>query len=103
MQSVKVRRSGISPEQAAEVLRHGLGDGYEVRADGEGALLVRKGSERAKVSLREEPGGTVFEVSGDGLTLFPLLRVTTKMVNDRGIAKKTATVIGQAEVFRDDG
>lgn len=102
MQSVKVRRNGISADQAAEVLRTALGDGYHVQPEGETTLLVRKGRGRAKVSLRGEPGGTVFEVSGQGVTVFPLFSLTTKMMNDRGIAKKTATAIDQAEAFRDD-
>lgn len=102
MQSVKVRRNRISADQAAEVLRTALGDGYQVQPEGETTLLVRKGRERAKVSLRGEPGGTVFEISGEGVTLFPVFNVTTKMMNDRGIAKKTATAIEAAEAFRDD-
>jgi hypothetical protein len=103
MQTVKVRRSGISADQAAEVVRYGLGSGYEVQADGSAMLLVRKGLARAKVSLRHEPGGTVFDVSGEGISVLPLLSFTTKMLNERGIARRTATTIGEAEAFRDDG
>jgi hypothetical protein len=103
MQSVKVRRSPISAEQAAEVLRHWLGSDYQVEADGETTLRVRKGLARAKVSLREEPGGTVFDVQGEGSwAVLPLFNVYTKMLNDRGIAKRTASAIGEAEAFRDD-
>jgi hypothetical protein len=29
--------------------------------------------------------------------------MVTKMLNDRGIAKRTAAVIGEAAAFRDDG
>jgi hypothetical protein len=103
MQSVKVRRSRVSAEQAAEVIRLGLGSEYQVEADGETVLHVRKGLARARVSLRGEPGGTVFDVSGEGASVFPLFSLTTKMMNDRGIARRTAEAIGRAEAFRDDG
>lgn len=103
MQSVKVRRSGISPDQTAEVLRLGLGGQYQVQADGDGRLRVSKGLARATVSLRGEPDGTVFDVSGEaGVSAMPLAGFITKMMNERGLARRTATVIGQAEVFRGD-
>jgi hypothetical protein len=103
MQSVKVRRSQISAEQAAEVIRTGLGGGYEVQADSENLLKVRKGLGRATVSLRSEPGGTVFEVKGEGSGgMLPLFNLYTKMLNERGIARRTAAAIGEAEAFRDD-
>ncbi len=105
MQTVKVRRTGIgiSADRAAEVIGLGLGGEYRVRAEGEATLVVSKGLERAKVVLREEPGGTVFEVSGDGVSVLPLFSATTKMLSERCIARRTATAIGQAEAFRDDG
>jgi hypothetical protein len=102
MQSVKVRRSGISAGEAADVLLYQLGDGYEVEADGENVLLVRKGMARAKVSMRAESGGTVFDVSGEGTSVLPLFKLVTKLVNDNGIAKKTSTAIDEAVAFRDD-
>jgi hypothetical protein len=104
MQSVKVRRSGISAEQAAEVLRLGLGGEYQVRADDDTLLRISKGMARAKVSLRAEPDGTVFDVSGEaGVSVMPLTGFITKVMNERGIARRTAEAIGQAEAFRDDG
>jgi hypothetical protein len=98
-----VRRTGIATQSAADVLRGELGAGYEVQAIGDGILQIRKGLGRAKVSLRPEPGGTVFEVTGEGVSFFPLVSITSKLLNDRKIAKKAATVIGEAEAFRDDG
>ena len=103
MQSVKVRRSGISTDQAADILRSSLGGTYQVQSGGDGVLMVRKGLARAKVSMRTEPGGTVFDVSGEGISMLPLFSYTTKMLNDRGIARRTAAVIGEAEAFRGDG
>jgi hypothetical protein len=102
MQSVKVRRSPLSAEQAAEVIRHRLGVGYQVEADGDTMLHIRKGLARAKVNLRGEPGGTVFDVQGEGWSVLPLFNIYTKMLNERGIARRTATAIGEAEAFRDD-
>ncbi|MGD0602275.1 MAG: hypothetical protein ABSA53_01575 [Streptosporangiaceae bacterium] len=103
MQSVKVRRSPISAEQAAEVIRHRLGGDYQVEADGETVLRVRKGLARAKVSLRGEPGGTVFDVQGEGSwAVLPVFNIYTRMLNERGIARRTATALSEAEAFRDD-
>jgi hypothetical protein len=102
MQSVKVRRSGISAVRAADVLRSELGSGYDVQTVDDATLRIRKGLARAKVTVRTESGGTVFEVTGEGSSFFPLFSVTSKMLNDRGVAKKAATIIGQAEAFRDD-
>jgi hypothetical protein len=102
MQSVKVRRSDITADVAADVLQRELGADYEVSADLAGTLLVRKGFARAKVTLRAEPGGTVFEVNGAGVSFFPLISFTSKALNDKGIARQTASAIGEAEAFRDD-
>jgi hypothetical protein len=104
MQSVKVRRSQISAEQAAEVIRSQLGGGYQVQADGSATLHVRKGMAKAKVSLHDEPGGTVFDVQGEGSWgVLPIFNIYTRMINERGIAKRTASALGEAEAFRDDG
>lgn len=97
MQNVKVRKSGISAESAAEVIKRGLGEGYQVEPDGGAEVLVRKGTfGRAKVRLREEPGGTVFEVTGTGYL------ITMKIANERGIARRTAEVLSQAPEYRDN-
>lgn len=103
MESVKVRRTGISAGGVAEVLRSELGGDFEITAEGESTVIVRKGTSRAKVTLRAEPGGTAFDVSGEGYSMLPLLNIATKLVNSNGIAKKTAAAIGEAAAFRDDG
>jgi hypothetical protein len=102
MQSVKVRRTGIETNGAADVLRSELGAEYEVSVGPDGTLNVRKGLARAKVVMRAEPGGTVFDVSGEGLSFFPLVNLTAKALNNMGIARRTASVISGAEAFRDD-
>jgi hypothetical protein len=102
MQSVKVRRDGISASEAAGVLRSELGSGYDVQASDDGAVRIRKGFSRVKVVVRAESGGTVFDVSGEGTSFFPLFALVTKSLSGSGLAKKTATAIGGAEAFRDD-
>lgn len=103
MPSVKVRRSGISADQAAEVIRNGLGEGYQVRTD-DNLLHVSKGMAKAKVTMRDEPDGTVFDVSGEsGVSVLPVTGAISKMVNERGIAKRTADAISEAEAFRGNG
>jgi hypothetical protein len=102
MQTVQVKRRGISQEQAAQVIGDALGSEYKVEFAGDN-LDVRKGTfGRAKVSMRDEPDGTTFEVAGAGIPL-PLLWWTLKLANEKGIATKTAEAIGQAEAFRTGG
>lgn len=102
MQSVRVGRSGISADEAATVLRTALGDGYQVEPEEEG-LVIRKGLARAKVNIRSEERGTIFDVSGQGTGFLPLFNVVSKTLSEQGLAKKTASVIGEEESFRDDG
>jgi hypothetical protein len=102
MQTVKVQRRGISQEQAATTIGEALGAGYKVEFAGD-ALEVRKGAfGRAKIQMRDDPDGTVFEVKGVGLPA-PVLFWALKLINDKGIATKTAAAIGQAEAFRTTG
>jgi hypothetical protein len=97
MASVKVRKVGISVEQATDVLRQSLGEGYSVEPGGEAEVHVRKGFfGRAKVNFREEAGGTLFEVRGQGFTPAMIL------ISNMGVAKRTAEAIDSAAEFRDD-
>jgi hypothetical protein len=67
-------------------------------------LHIRKGLARARVNLRGEPGATVFDVQGEGSwAMLPVFNIYTRMLNERGIARRTATAICEAEAFRDDG
>ena len=98
MQSVKIRKTGISADEAADVIRRGMGDAYKVEVDaGTGAIHVRKGFGWASVDLREEAGGTVFETRGKGFMIIMI------MINNAGIAKRVSTVLGQAAEYRDNG
>lgn len=96
MTSVKVRKTGISAEQAADVLRRSLGDSYRIEPEGGAAVRVRKGIRRARVDFHEEADGTVFEVRGHGFT--PLLI----LISNLGITKRTAAAIDTAAEFHDD-
>jgi len=104
MHSVRVNRTGISPEQAAQVIRAGLGGGYEAQPAGDDQVEVRKGVAKAKAVLRPESGGTIFEVSGQGTWLvIPFSYLVTRVMNERGIANRVADVIDQAAEFRRTG
>ena len=103
MPDVKVRRTGIRADQASAAIRDALGAGYEVTETGERDLEVRKNAFiRAKVSMSEEAGGTLFHVRGQGMPI-PLLFTTMMLVNNRGIARQITDAIGTREEFRDNG
>ena len=103
MPDVKVRRTGIGADEASAVIRAALGADYEVTQTADRDLEVRKNAFiRAKVSMREEPGGTLFHVHGQGMPI-PLLFGTMMLVNNLGIAKQITNAIGTREEFRDNG
>jgi len=103
MPDVKVRRTGIRADEASAAIKDALGTGYEVTQTGDRDLEVRKNAFiRAKVSMREEPGGTLFHVHGQGMPI-PLLFGTMMLVNNLGIAKQITGAIGTREEFRDNG
>jgi hypothetical protein len=103
MPQVKVRRRGISAEDAAAAIRATLPDEkLEITQHGDRELDLRKSLfVQAKVSIGDEAGGTVFDVRGSG-PVIPLLFVTTRVVNSRGIARRVADALGGHEGFRDD-
>jgi len=104
MPQVKVRRRGISAEEAATVIRAGLpGQNLQITQRGERELEISKNFfVHATVGISEEPGGTVFDVRGGG-PVVPLLFVATRIANNRGIARRVAEVLGAHDGFRDDG
>jgi hypothetical protein len=103
MPEVKVRRAGIPAMEASSAIKDALGADYEVTQTGDRDLEVRKNAFiRAKVSMRDEPGGTLFHVRGQGMPI-PLLFTTMMLINNRGIAKQVADAIGSREEFRDNG
>jgi hypothetical protein len=103
MPQVKVRRRGISAEDAARVIRDGLpGEKLEITQRGDRELEISKSFfVHASVSISEEPGGTVFDVRGGG-PVVPVLFVATRVANSRGIARRVADVLGAHDGYRDD-
>jgi hypothetical protein len=97
MHNVKVHRTGISLDEVTTVVRNGLGPGFSVEPEGDD-LKVSKGISKAVVHMQEESGETAFEVRGQG-TWFGGLWAITKMMSDRGVAKRTADIIGGAKEF----
>jgi hypothetical protein len=102
MPKVKVRRRGISAEDTAVVIRGRLGQDLKITPNGDRELELSKNAfVRAKVTISDEPGGTVFNVRGAGMPI-PLLMLTMMYVNNRGIARRVAEAIGEHDGFRDD-
>jgi hypothetical protein len=103
MPQVRVRRRGISAEDTAVVVRDSLpGERLEVTAHGDRELEVKKNYfVRANVSISDEASGTVFNVRGGG-PVVPVLFLTTRVANGRGIARRLADAIGSYDGFRDD-
>lgn len=103
MPQVKVRRRNVSAEEAAAIIRSQFGDKLEITPVGDRELSLQQGYfTRAKLSISDEPGGTVFNVRGSGPP-FPLLIVTTMLVNNAGIAKRVAAALGENEELQNDG
>jgi hypothetical protein len=100
MPEVKVRRRNVSAEEVAAVISSRFGDKMEITLTGDTELSLRQGFlARARVSVSDEPGGTVFNVRGSGLP-FPILILTMKLINNQGIARRVATALGQNEEWQ---
>jgi len=99
MPEVKIRRRNVSAEEAAAVISSRFGDQVEIISAGDTELSLRQGLfARAKVSISDEPGGTVFKVRGAGPP-FPLIYAMMLLVN-QGIVKRVATVLGENEEWQ---
>jgi hypothetical protein len=103
MPQVKVRRQGITADEAAAVIRGTLpGEQLQISQLGDRELELKKSFlVRANVSISSEPGGTVFTVHGGG-PVVPLLFFSTRFVNSRGIARRVADALGGHQGFGDD-
>jgi hypothetical protein len=103
MPQVKVRRRNVSAEEAAAVIRSRFGDKMEITPVGDRELNLQQGFfTRAKLSISDEPGGTLFSVRGSGPP-FPLIILTTMLVNNQGIAKRVAAALGENDELQKDG
>ncbi len=103
MPQVKVRRQGITADEAAVVIRTSLPrEHLQITERGDRELELKKNFlVRANVSISREPGGTVFTVHGGG-PVVPLLFVATRFLNGRGIARRVSAVLGEHGGFRGD-
>lgn len=103
MPQVKVRRRNVSAEEAAAVIRSRFGDKMEITPVGDRELSLQQGFfTRARLSISDEPGGTLFSVRGSGPP-FPLIILTTMLVNNQGIAKRVAAALGENDELQKDG
>ena len=81
MAQIRVPRKGVTQAELTAVLSRRLGDGYAVKPDGQGEVVVRRSAlSAAVVRIKNVPGATVFRVRGGGL---PVYRIgTTRRVTD---------------------
>jgi hypothetical protein len=70
---VRVPRKGVTAAELMAVLGRRLGAGFEVAADGDGEVMVRRSPlTGAVVRIRHVPGATVFRVRGTGVPVASL-------------------------------
>lgn len=94
MSKIRVPRKNVTPDEVITVLNRRLGPGYEVDSNGGRRVTVRKNSLRyASVSIRDQPGASVFGVHGGGLLFL-------RIVNTFGTARTVADALRRSPEFR---
>jgi hypothetical protein len=96
MPKVRVPRKNVTPNELATVLSRRLGPGYQVEANGEGRVTVRKSKSQlryANISIAATPGASVFRVHGGG---FLLLR----LANTVGTVRRVTDALPRSPEFR---
>lgn len=94
MPKVKVPRKNVTPGEVVTVLSRRLGPGYQVESNGGRRVTVRKSQLMyATIAIADQPGASVFKVSGGGL---PFLR----LVNTFGTARRVADSLRRSPEFR---
>jgi hypothetical protein len=94
MPKVRVPRKNVTPDEVVAVLSRRLGPGYQVEADGGRRVIARKNPLMyANVSIKDQPGASVFGVHGGG---FVLLR----LINTFGPARQVADALRRSPEFR---
>jgi hypothetical protein len=90
MPSATIPRA-ITPQQAADVLKAQLGDGYTITSRGSGSLTVKHAGTLAfaTVRLNRDGNSTTFRVHGSGL-------IINRIVNEFGIARKVTEALKEA-------
>jgi hypothetical protein len=94
MPKVRVPRKNVTPGEIVAVLSRRLGPGYHVESDGNRRVTVRKSQLMyANISIADQPGASVFRVSGGGL-LF------TRILNTFGTARRVTDALRRSPEFR---
>jgi hypothetical protein len=94
MPKVSVPRKNVTPGEVVTVLSRRLGPGYQVESNGDRRVMVRKSALMyASISIRDQPGASVFGVHGGG---FLFLRV----LNTFSTARRVADTLRHSPEFR---
>ena len=94
MPKVRVPRKNVTPDEVVAVLSRRLGPGYQVEANGGGRVIARKSPLMyASVSIKDQPGASVFGVHGGGI---PVLR----LINTFSTARQVADALRRSPEFR---
>jgi len=94
MPKVRVPRKNVTPDEVVTVLSRRLGPRYQVEAsDGRRVTARRNSLMYASISIRDQPGASVFGVHGGG---FLVLR----LVNTFGPARQVADALRRSPEFR---
>lgn len=94
MPKVKVPRKNVTPGEVVTVLSRRLGPAYQVESNGNHRVTVRKSPLMyANIAIADQPGASVFKVSGGGL---PVLR----LANTLGTARRVADSLRRSPEFR---
>lgn len=94
MAKVRVPRKNVTPGELVTVLSRRLGPGYRVERNGSRRVTVRKSPlSYANVSIRDQPGASVFGVHGGGLLFL-------RLVNTFGTARRVTEALRRSPEFR---
>jgi hypothetical protein len=94
MPKVRVPRKNVTPGEIVAVLSRRLGPGYQVESNGNRRVTVRRSQLRyANISIADQPGASVFRVSGGGLLFL-------RIANTFGTARRVADALRRSPEFR---
>jgi hypothetical protein len=94
MPKVKVPRKNVTPGEVVTVLSRRLGPGYEVEGSDDHRITVRRTSfTYATVAIKDQPGASVFRISGGGF-------VFLRLINTLGTARHVADALRRSPEFR---
>lgn len=94
MPKVRVPRKNVTPGEVVTVLSRRLGPRYQVEANGDRRVVVRRSAAMyASISIADQPGASIFRVHGGGLLVL-------RVVNTFGTARKVADALRRSPEFR---